>query len=99
MVEAWLNEGIKATEIFAVIGPSICSKCYVVDAKVIDLVQNLLVDNDEKPYNLISEGQYRLDLKQLNALILQKSGIPKSRSTFHHTVQAAIMNCFFTSPR
>ncbi|MFY0801708.1 peptidoglycan editing factor PgeF [Peribacillus frigoritolerans] len=79
MVEAWLNEGIKASEIFAVIGPSICSKCYVVDDYVMDLVQNLLVDIDEKPYNLISEGQYQLDLKQLNALILQKSGIPNSQ--------------------
>jgi polyphenol oxidase len=39
----------------------------------------LLVDIDEKPYNLISEGQYQLDLKQLNALILQKSGIPNSQ--------------------
>ncbi|MGG0283633.1 peptidoglycan editing factor PgeF [Peribacillus butanolivorans] len=79
MVEAWQSKGIKSTEIFAVIGPSICSKCYVVDDKVIDLVQNLLEDNDEKPYNLISDGQYHLDLKQLNAMVLQKSGIPKSQ--------------------
>lgn len=79
MIEAWEIEGIKPTEVFAVIGPSICSKCYVVDDKVIDLVRNLLEEYDEKPYTLISEGQYQLDLKQLNAIILEKSGVPKEQ--------------------
>jgi copper oxidase (laccase) domain-containing protein len=40
-------------------------------------VQKLLEEYDEKPYNLISEGQYQLDLKHLNAIILEKSGVPK----------------------
>lgn len=79
MVEAWKMEGVDPAEIHAVIGPSICSKCYVVDNKVIDLVRNMLEENDEKPYNLISEGQYQLDLKQVNSLVLEKAGIPKSQ--------------------
>ncbi|AOH54207.1 laccase [Peribacillus muralis] len=99
MVEAWLREGIKEAEIFAVIGPSICSKCYVVDDKVIDLVQNLLEDNDEKPYNLISEGQYQLDLKQLNGLVLQKAGIPISQIDMTSYCTSCDHDLFFSHRR
>ncbi|MFD9624398.1 peptidoglycan editing factor PgeF [Peribacillus muralis] len=99
MIEAWQSEGIKETEIFAVIGPSICSNCYVVDDKVIDLVQNLLEDNDEKPYNLISEGQYQLDLKRLNALILQKSGIPRSQIDITSYCTSCDSDLFFSHRR
>lgn len=77
MIKAWQGEGISANEIFVVMGPSICSNCYMVDDKVIHRVQKLLEEYDEKPYNLISEGQYQLDLKHLNAIILEKSGVPK----------------------
>ncbi len=78
MVKALQQEGVSTDEILVVIGPSICQNCYVVDDKVMDNVQKLLEENDEKPYNLISEGQYQLDLKRLNLLLLQKAGIPKS---------------------
>lgn len=78
MVGKWQMEGVSANEIFVVIGPSICQSCYVVDNKVIDKVQKLLEEYDEKPYNLISEGQYQLDLKRLNMLLLEKAGIPRS---------------------
>lgn len=78
MVRALQSEGVSSDEIFVVIGPSICQNCYVVDDKVIDNVQKLLEEYDEKPYNLISEGQYQLDLKQLNMLLLEKSGVFKS---------------------
>ena len=78
MVKALQQEGVSTDEILVVIGSSICQNCYVVDDKVMDNVQKLLEENDEKPYNLISEGQYQLDLKRLNLLLLQKAGIPKS---------------------
>ena len=77
MVRAFQNEGVSSEEILVVIGPSICQNCYVVDNKVIDKVQKLLEEYDEKPYNLISEGQYRLDLKRLNMILLEKAGIPR----------------------
>lgn len=78
MVRALQGEGVSVNEIHVMIGPSICKNCYVVDDKVIDNVQKLLEEYDEKPYNLISEGQYQLDLKQLNMILLEKAGIPKS---------------------
>ncbi|MFJ7849576.1 peptidoglycan editing factor PgeF [Peribacillus sp. NPDC097224] len=99
MVEAWIHEGIKPSEIFAVVGPSICSKCYVVDDKVIDLVRNLLEENDEKPYNLISEGQYQLDLKELNAMIMDKSGIPREQIAVTSYCTSCDEDLFFSHRR
>ena len=99
MVEAWKREGVKPSEIFAVIGPSICPECYVVDDKVIDLVRNLLEEYDEKPYNLISEGQYQLDLKRLNAMIMEKSGIPKEQVAVSSYCTSCHEELFFSHRR
>jgi YfiH family protein len=77
MVLLWGLEGIPPQEIFVAIGPSICKKCYIVDKRVIDLVQNILVDVDEKPYNLVKDGEYCLDLREVNRLVLQKAGVPE----------------------
>ncbi|MBM7692349.1 YfiH family protein [Peribacillus deserti] len=76
MIRIWEEEGIQASDIFAAIGPSICKDCYIVDDRVINFAKNRLEEVDKKPYNLIKEGQYTLDLRELNALILQKAGVP-----------------------
>ncbi|WP_042456198.1 peptidoglycan editing factor PgeF [Neobacillus dielmonensis] len=75
MVQAWGTEGIGPEEIHAVIGPCICEECYIVDNRVVNLVENILEDVDDKPYNLISDGQYSLNLRQLNRQILLKAGV------------------------
>ena len=75
MIQCFQAEGLKASEILVAIGPSICEKCYIVDERVIKLVQNKLEDVDIKPYNLISDQQYTLDLKECNKEILLKSGV------------------------
>lgn len=77
MVEKWGEEGISPNQIFAAIGPSICEKCYIVNDYVINFVENTLEDVDKKPYNTIKEGQYSLDLRELNKIILLKSGVPE----------------------
>lgn len=99
MVGLWKKEGIDPKQIYAVIGPSICRKCYVVDDKVINLVQKLLEETDEKPYNLISEGQYQLDLKQLNAQILEKSGVPKNNIEISALCTSCESDLFFSHRR
>lgn len=76
MVTAWGEEGITPEQIFVVIGPSICEKCYIVDKRVIDLVENTLEDGGMLPYTLIKEGQYSLDLRELNRKILLSAGVP-----------------------
>ncbi|WP_163101423.1 peptidoglycan editing factor PgeF [Peribacillus alkalitolerans] len=75
MVECFKKEGIAPSDITVVIGPSICGDCYVVDDKVLQYVQNKVEDEVEKPYNQISEGQYKLDLRLLNAQILRKANV------------------------
>ncbi|WHY88008.1 peptidoglycan editing factor PgeF [Neobacillus novalis] len=76
MIQAWGREGIKPEEIIVAIGPSICEKCYLVDERIINLVENTLVDKGRLPYNLIEEGQYSLDLRELNRQILLEAEVP-----------------------
>lgn len=76
MIHVFNHENIPAQDVFIVIGPAICENCYIVDNRVIDLVQNILEDVEENPYNLIEDNQYQLNLKELNRLILQQSGVP-----------------------
>lgn len=77
MIKAWEQEEIRPEEVFVAIGPSICKKCYIVDNRVINLVENILEDVDRKPYNLINGNQYCLDLREVNVQILLKAGVPE----------------------
>ncbi|MDQ1146787.1 YfiH family protein [Bacillus sp. SORGH_AS 510] len=76
MVTAWGREGIKPDQIFVAIGPSICEKCYIVDKRIIQLVENTLEGSGSLPYNVVSEGQYSLDLREVNRQVLMASGVP-----------------------
>ncbi|TDK64906.1 peptidoglycan editing factor PgeF [Bacillus salipaludis] len=76
MIMKFKAEGISPDQIFVAIGPSICEKCYIVDDRVIDFVEKALEDVEKKPYNLVNDGQYSLDLRELNKQILIKAGIP-----------------------
>jgi polyphenol oxidase len=78
MIDLWKTLGIDPQTILVTIGPSICKKCYIVDDYVINYVQNILEDVEQKPYNLIVKGQYHLDLKELNRLLLLKSGVKET---------------------
>ncbi|WHY79262.1 peptidoglycan editing factor PgeF [Neobacillus sp. WH10] len=76
MILAWGREGIQPEQIFVAIGPSICEKCYIVDERVINFVDKLLEDEAVIPYNLVNEGQYSLNLRELNRQILLAAGVP-----------------------
>ncbi|HZG70826.1 MAG TPA: peptidoglycan editing factor PgeF [Chondromyces sp.] len=77
MVRLWKEDGIDLDDIHVIIGPSICGECYLVDHKVISAAAHWIEENEEKPYRPHEEkgGQFYLDLKSLNALILKRSGI------------------------
>ncbi|SFA75260.1 MULTISPECIES: peptidoglycan editing factor PgeF [unclassified Bacillus (in: firmicutes)] len=79
MVSTWQQEGIDVERISVIIGPSICKKCYIVDDYVITFVQNTLEHVEKKPYNQIQEGQYTLDLQELNKQLLMKQGIKEDQ--------------------
>ncbi|MDL5141313.1 peptidoglycan editing factor PgeF [Bacillus atrophaeus] len=75
MVKRWTDEeGSRLSDIQAVIGPSISAGCYTVDDRVITEV-NALPFSAEHAVNKTGPGQYQLDLKELNRLILIESGI------------------------
>jgi polyphenol oxidase len=78
MIREIIRLGSDINDIEVVIGPSICEKCYTVDNRVIDKVEKILDDEREKPYNLKERGQYSLDLKMLNSLLLKKAGVLSS---------------------
>lgn len=99
MVEKWGEEGIPPNQIFAAIGPSICEKCYIVNDYVINFVENILEDVDKKPYNTIKEGQYSLDLRELNKIILLKAGVPEKNIQMTKLCSSCDQSEFFSHRR
>lgn len=75
MIRTFQSEGIEAKDILVAIGPSICENCYIVDERVIKLVKNRLEGVDKKTYNLVSDHQFRLNLKECNKEILLHAGV------------------------
>ncbi|WP_028392931.1 peptidoglycan editing factor PgeF [Bacillus cihuensis] len=99
MIESWNQAGIKSTDIHVAIGPAICGECYVVDNKIVKFVQKLVEDYDEKPYNLISDGQYKLNLKQVNTEILVKAGVPREQIEISTLCTSCENDTFFSHRR
>ncbi|MGC8229678.1 peptidoglycan editing factor PgeF [Pseudobacillus badius] len=79
LVEEWEKDGIKPEDMEAVIGPSICQKCYKVDSRVIDRVRQWTDDRSPLPFAPAEgePGQFHLSLQELNELILIQAGIPR----------------------
>jgi polyphenol oxidase len=75
MLTKFQGEGSSISDIDVVIGPSICKDCYVVDDRVMKRVKKVLEDGNDMPYNLKEEGQYHLDLKKVNKLLLLQRGL------------------------
>ncbi|MRX53579.1 peptidoglycan editing factor PgeF [Bacillus idriensis] len=80
MIQTWIkDEEADVNLICAIIGPSIGACCYVVDDYVIDRVNQVIRNTDPLPYQKVSEGQYSLDLKQLNKQLLINAGVKEDR--------------------
>ena len=99
MAELFAKEGMDISEVQAVIGPSICGNCYIVDDRVISKVQKILEDVDIKPYNQISDNQFQLDLKELNRTILINAGIPHENIMITDYCTSCHENYFFSHRR
>lgn len=99
MVEVWGMEGINPEQIFVTIGPSICEKCYIVDDSVINFVENILEDVEKKPYNLVSKGQYSLDLREVNRQVLIQSGVPAKNISITSFCSSCDDELFFSHRR
>lgn len=79
MIASLKEEGVDPSEVLVVIGPSICGNCYVVDDRVISLLQNKLEAVEEKPYNLIKANQYQLNLPEANRQLLMSAGVQENQ--------------------
>ncbi|MGE6631315.1 peptidoglycan editing factor PgeF [Bacillus sp. NPDC077027] len=98
MVDMWSSqEGIAKDRIQAIIGPAIGSCCYIVDDYVMDQVKTLPFST-EGVYSTISLGQYKIDLKKLNKLILLHAGI-KEENIRVSTMCTSCEDEFFFSHR
>ncbi|WP_080846526.1 peptidoglycan editing factor PgeF [Cytobacillus gottheilii] len=99
MIAAFNSEGIAASEVEAVIGPSICKHCYVVDDRVVKAADRWKNDDVPAPYKEISEGQYQLDLKQLNRQIMIQSGIAEKNLVISNYCTSCNADLFYSHRR
>lgn len=100
MIKTWLKEeSADIDAIYAIIGPSIGACCYVVDNYVIEQVNHALGACAHLPYRIVSEGQYSLDLKQLNKQLLMKSGLKESQILMSSLCTSCESDVFFSHRR
>lgn len=100
MVRLWHErERIPLEDIVVAIGPSIGSCCYIVDDRVIDAAEKVLGAKEALPYREISVGQYALDLKELNRLLLIKEGVREQHIKVSNYCTSCAANVFFSHRR
>ncbi|MBN3555140.1 peptidoglycan editing factor PgeF [Fictibacillus nanhaiensis] len=77
MITMWQDkENVDVKSVLAAIGPSIGQCCYEVDDVVINEVNIALgVDNVDKVYKKNEAGNYQLNLKKLNEVLLLRAGV------------------------
>ncbi|MGD7008504.1 peptidoglycan editing factor PgeF [Metabacillus sp. 84] len=100
MIAAWLEaEGASLENIHAAIGPSIGPCCYKVDDSVISKVNKLFNHHEELPWVETEPGQYRLDLKKLNAALLKKAGLSDNQISVSGLCTCCEKDLFFSHRR
>jgi hypothetical protein len=100
MVRTWLKEEAADIDaVYAIIGPSIGACCYTVDNHVVEQVNHALGVCEHLPYHIVSEGQYSLDLKQLNKQLLLKAGLNESRILMSSLCTSCESDMFFSHRR
>ncbi|MBO9130252.1 peptidoglycan editing factor PgeF [Bacillus sp. 165] len=99
MITKWTQqEGIAVEDIYVTIGPAIGSCCYVVDDRVIQKVEHVLHDA-HLPFHVVSEGQYQLDLKEVNRLLCRQAGIQEDHILVSSLCTSCEENLFFSHRR
>ncbi|SFE40700.1 peptidoglycan editing factor PgeF [Alteribacillus iranensis] len=77
LVKEWIyKKEVPVGDIVAVIGPSISQARYEVDERVIHRMDMICPKEKPKPWYTSKKGHYQLNLKQMNALLLEKAGLP-----------------------
>lgn len=91
MTEKMVEEfGTNPKDLIAVIGPSICQKCYEVSGDVIVEFQKTFDETHwKKLYEEKANGHYQLDLWQANRMILEQAGLKPE----HICISGVCTNC------
>ena len=76
--------GCKPENISAAIGPNIGMCCFETDADVPEAMVSALGE-DAKPFMIARESKFHVDLKQMNALWLRRSGVTNIEISTHCT--------------
>lgn len=99
MISTFNKEGIGAQDVLVVVGPSICENCYIVDDKVIEIVNSRLAEDVKKPYNLSYGNHYKLNLQKFNKQILLQSGVPEQNIRMTKYCTSCHHDLFFSHRR
>lgn len=100
IVEKWTkNEGILAKDIYVAIGPSIGACCYKVDIRVIKEVERLFNASASKYYQEVEQGQFLLNLQEINKDICLLKGIPNQNIVQSHYCTSCQADYFFSHRR
>ncbi|MDZ5711577.1 peptidoglycan editing factor PgeF [Jeotgalibacillus haloalkalitolerans] len=73
MIRQAAEAGVCAEKVYVMIGPSIGECCYQVDQRVIDQIPEDI--SGKGIYETVAEGQYKLNLQELNKQLLLKAGV------------------------
>lgn len=97
MIEKWNHEGVPIEDIRVAIGPSIGSCCYVVDDRVLEAARKVI--KGTVPYETISDGQYAIDLKEINRLLCRQAGIKEENLIVSSLCTSCEEQLFFSHRR
>lgn len=87
-------------DILVVVGPAIGPCCYEVDDRVVDALSSLLPDGEKEKCIIPKEyGKYRIDLKKINAVLMEKEGIPPSNIFMSKLCTACHPDLFYSYRR
>ncbi len=99
MIAKWTQEEhIDLADIHVAIGPAIESCCYVVDDRVINEVKQVL-HHAVLPFRTVSEGQYALDLKEVNRLLCIQAGVKEEQILVSSLCTSCEETLFFSHRR
>lgn len=102
MIQLWIeHEQCAYDDITVIIGPAISATRYQVDQRVIDAVDDTLkeLEIDDQPYKEVTPGQYALDLKRFNLLLLLREGLDPSQVKITGTCVFDEEDTFFSHRR
>ncbi|SFI61438.1 MULTISPECIES: peptidoglycan editing factor PgeF [unclassified Bacillus (in: firmicutes)] len=97
MIGKWKDEGIPLGDIHVAIGPSIGACCYVVDERVLSAAKQVL--HSSVPYDMVSDGQYAIDLKEINRLLCLQAGIKEEQIAMSSLCTSCETQLFFSHRR